>query len=325
MALDHFVSQVYLRHWCLPDTSRLLAFRKSDGKTFEPKTQDVCRIEDGNTNSYLKDDRLIEDFLSFIEPKYNAALEGIVRKEIPHEAVFAIAGFASAVYVCSPTAMRILVPQAKSMLEATAFMADKHGMFGTPPPQLGGSSMTELLQTGKVVFKVDPKYPQAVSIGSIVDYVRIFGNSEWELLTNSHADSPFLTSDFPFALEGVSGPVQLRVVPLTPTLAVRIIPSFEARDKEKYDLRFPGFRFRRRSVTQGEAAHINRLIVRCAEDLVFCSGRLHWVEGFVQRNRGYRTDIQITSMPTSDKETIMLSRHCIAEHPKAEAKDASKG
>jgi hypothetical protein len=158
MALDHFVSQVYLKHWRLPDTSRLLAFRKSDGKTFEPKTQDVCRIEDGNTNSYLRDDRLIEDFLGFIEPKYNAAIEGLAQKEIPREAIFTIAGFASAVYVCSPTAMRILVPQATAMLEATALIADKHGMFDTPPPQLGGSSVTELLQTGKIVFKVDPKY-----------------------------------------------------------------------------------------------------------------------------------------------------------------------
>jgi hypothetical protein len=313
MALDHYVPQVHLKHFCLPVSGRLLAFRKSDGKTFEPKTDDVCRIEEGNTNSYLREDRVIEDFLKSIEPNYNAAIRDIQLDSFPHEAIYVLAGFASSVYSCSPTGMRLGLPQLKTMLEATAEIADKHGEFGVPPSQLGGSSVTELLQTGKIKFTVDPKYPQAVNISGVIEYVRTFGNSAWEILVNAHTDSPFLTSDFPFALEQVDGPVQNRIVPLTPTLALRIIPSIEAgEDKEKFDLRFPGFRWRRRNVSRGEVAHANRLIVRCAEDLVFCSGRFQWVEAFVRRNSRFMLDTTIQKIATGDG-TFMVAAQRIIE------------
>ncbi len=38
-----------------------------------PNFESVCRIEDGSTHAYLKEDRLIQEFLKTIEPKYNAA------------------------------------------------------------------------------------------------------------------------------------------------------------------------------------------------------------------------------------------------------------
>ena len=137
-------------------------------------------------------------------------------------------------------------------------------MFDTPPPRLGGTSVTELLQAGKIKVQGGPQIPA----GS--EHQRRSGVCEglrkqcWELLANPFAESPFLTSDFPFALESVPGPAQVRIVPLTPTLAVRIIPRIEAgRNKEKYNLRFPGFRVWKRKVNEGETAYINTLIARC--------------------------------------------------------------
>jgi hypothetical protein len=326
MALDHYVPQVHLRHWCLPDTGRLLAFRKADGRVFEPRTQDVCRIEDGNTNSYLKHDRSIEDFLREIEPKYNDAVEAIVGRDIPWGAIWAVAGFSACVYSCSQTGMRIWVPQLTNILEVTAEIADRHGKFDKPPAQLGGSSVTELLRSGRIKFKVDPKYPQAINITHVMETIRVFGNSAWELLINEHSDSPFLTSDFPFALEATDSPAQNRIVPLTPRLAVRILPRLEAgKDKEKYDLKFPGFRYRTRRPKRREIAYLNKLIAQCAESLVFCSGRLPWVEHFVRRNSLYKLDTRVRRIPADTGGTLLVATQCIVAHPPHSPSDNSFG
>src|SRR4029077_16902489 len=75
MALDHYVSQVYLKNFYSPALDGLVyAIRKSDLKRFPTKSQDVCRIEEGSTNAYLTKDRAIEEFLKEVEPRYNASL-----------------------------------------------------------------------------------------------------------------------------------------------------------------------------------------------------------------------------------------------------------
>ena len=75
MPLDHYVSQVHLRKFYSPVLGDQYATRKSDLKSFTPKSKDVCRINDGSTNAYLQNDRVIEEFLKVIDPKYNAALD----------------------------------------------------------------------------------------------------------------------------------------------------------------------------------------------------------------------------------------------------------
>ncbi len=78
MALDHYVSQVHLKHWYSPSLGKLMyAIRKSDLKSFTPKSESVCRIDEGSTNKYLEDERAVEAFLKTIEPKYNSSIEKI--------------------------------------------------------------------------------------------------------------------------------------------------------------------------------------------------------------------------------------------------------
>jgi hypothetical protein len=73
--LDHYVSQVHLKNFVSPVLVHLLyAIRKNDLKAFTPTAQSICRIEDGSTNSYLREERAVEEFLSGIEPRYNMAL-----------------------------------------------------------------------------------------------------------------------------------------------------------------------------------------------------------------------------------------------------------
>ena len=63
MPLDHYVSQVHLKKFYAPALgNRMYAIRKSDLKVFTPRSEDVCRIMDGSTNAYLREDRAIEGF-----------------------------------------------------------------------------------------------------------------------------------------------------------------------------------------------------------------------------------------------------------------------
>ena len=161
---------------------------------------------DGSTNSYLLKDRVIEDFLKKIEPNYNPALENLTTGKIDSNCIFAIAGFVAYIITCSPAGMRIQSMPLKRMVEHDAVVMDAQGVFSPPPAVLGGTSLTELLRDGAVEVVIDPRYPQAIGIASIMKFINIFGNCEWEILQNDFKDSPFFTSDFPIAIEKTSDP-----------------------------------------------------------------------------------------------------------------------
>jgi Protein of unknown function (DUF4238) len=285
MALDHYVSQVHLRKFASPQLNgRLHAIRKSDLAQLTPRTKDVCRIEEGSTNAYLVHDRAIEEFLKRVEPKYNDAVAKFRDNRIDQEAVFVVAGFAAYVTSCSPAAMRIFTAPLKSMLETEANLLDRQGVFGKSPPALGGKSITELLADGTVHFTVDEKFPQAMGISSVIQWVSVWGNSPWEILLNPEPDSPFFTSDFPAALELRGDGIVNRIVPLAPDFCVRIIPDVRL-SGAKLDLSFSGFRYRNLKPRRAAVASVNRLIVQSAEELVFHRDDLPWIEGFVAKHR----------------------------------------
>lgn len=260
------------------------AMRKSDLKRFRTKSQDICRIEDGSTNAYLKEDRAIEEFLKDVEPRYNASLTKLRENKIDQECIHSIAGFAAYVVTCSPTAMRINSGPLKTMLESAAAILDAQGMV---PKALGGKSITELLAGGAAKFSVDPKYPQAIGISNVLQHVSVFGNSPWEILHNDDADNPFFTSDYPAAIEvtDLNAPIN-RVVPLAPDLAIRIMPDIRLSGTNS-DLRFAKFKAAPRRLKRAEVVDLNRLIVRCAEDLILYRDDRPWIEGFVAENRRY--------------------------------------
>jgi hypothetical protein len=128
MSLDHFVPQVHLRNFYSPNLRGLMyAIRKSDLKLFTPDAKSVCRIEDGSTNSYLREDRIVEEFLKRIEPRYNAALEKLMADKIDPECIFVIAGFVAYVYSCSPAGMRVNLEPLKTIVEDMARILESKG------------------------------------------------------------------------------------------------------------------------------------------------------------------------------------------------------
>jgi hypothetical protein len=313
MALDHYVSQVHLRNFYSPALGeRLYAIRKSDGKTFTPNSESVCRIEDGSTNGYLKEDRLVEEFLKTIEPRYNAAIKRLAIGAMDPECIYVIAGFAAYIVTCSPAGMRIQAAPVKAMLDSTARALDAARAFPRLPEALGSASLTELLESETIKITVDPKFPQAIGIANILKMTAMFGNFAWEVLHNPFDESPFFTSDFPLAIEESDDPRVLnRVFPLTPNLAVRIRPDVSLR-REECDFDFAHFCVRVRDIGRQELLVLNRLLVQCAEDLVFYRDDRPWVKPFVAKYSRYRIET-LTQEFGTPSSAVLLSRQRIVK------------
>jgi hypothetical protein len=315
MALDHFVSQVHLRNFYSPALGeRMYAVRKSDGKAFTPNSESVCRIEAGNTNAYLTEDRLIEQFLKSVEPRYNPSVKRLAAGDIDPECVYVVAGFASYIKTCSPGGMRIQAASLKATLESSARVLDAAGALGAPPESLGGANLSELLQDGKLGFKVDPKYPQAIGVANVLKMTSVLGNCAWDILLNPHGAAPFFTSDYPVAIEDSGDPRVINsIVPLTPTLSVRIQPDLSA-VRSTPDFTFANFRFRIREISRAEAVAINELLVRCAEDVVFYRDHHAWVKPFIAKRASFRIETVTRDLPTP-KGSILLARQRIVRRP----------
>jgi len=298
MALDHYIPQVHLRNFYSPTLGNLMyAIRKSDLKSFTPDARSVCRIEDGSTNSYLREDRAIEEFLKGIEPKYNAAVANLRAGSFDRQPLYVIAGFTAYVFTCSPGGMRVFSRPLKVACEDAFRILDSANRLPSVPPELGGEGLTALMDSGEAFVAVDPKYSQAVSIASILENTIAFANSRWDILRNPFDRSPFFTSDFPVAIERTGDARVLnKILPLAPDLAVRICPDL-SQGRKRDDFSFSQFRGAVRKLRRSEVVGINRLIVRCAETTVFFRDDHEWVPGFVKKNAGFRVEPRTRRAP----------------------------
>lgn len=327
MPLDHYISQVHLRNFYSPGLgNRMYATRKTNLKTFTPDASSVCRIMNGSTNAFLRKDREIEDFLKKIEPNYNTALDKLREGQIDNECIYTIAGFVAYVISCSPAAMRIQSAPLKSIVETTASLMEKQGLLPPPPVELGGASLTELLHDKTVEVQIDSKYPQAIGIASILKRVAALGNFKWEILHNDSDDSPFFTSDFPVAIEKTENPcIQNKIIPLSPNLALRIKPDHTL-DRDKLNISFTKFDYHNRKISHNEIVKLNRLIVRCAEDMVFYRDNYPWILPFITKNRHYHVDVHTERQTTLTGGTLIVpTQKVVAITPTIEPTNDSTG
>jgi hypothetical protein len=177
-----------------------------------------------------------------------------------------------------------------------------------PPLELGGKSLTELLQSGKIHISINPKYPQAIGITSILFLTVTYGNFAWDILINPFDDNPFFTSDFPIAVERTDNPRILnRIVPLAPHLAIRIRPNLSY-DRKHPDYSFSGFRRTIRKLSRSNVMNINRLIVRCAETTVFFRDNCEWVSNFVKKNAGFRIEARTQKTPYKKSDLLWTTQ-----------------
>jgi len=310
MALDHYVSQVYLKNFYSPDLGELMhAIKKSDLKYFTPNSDSVCRIEKGNSNPFLSEERIIEEFLQTIEPYYNRAVDEILNRKFDNNTLYTIAGFVAYIQTCSPTGVRISQNHLKTMVEDASKVIDKQGKIPSPPEELGGKTFTELLNSGEVKIQVDQKYPQALGISGIMSSLAVFANCHWDIIINEYEDNSFFTSDFPIGQELSSNPIIInKIFPLRPNVAIRIRPH-ENINTENPDYTFSKFKYRFAKVSRNDIVNINRLLVRCAEDMVFFNKNHDWISPFIKKNSKFFIKPQVYEVPAvKGKYKLFTSR-----------------
>lgn len=289
MAGDHYVSQTHLRGWQGAD-ERLNVVRKADLRTFRPGTHSICSVIDGSTNPYLSDPRAIETIIKPIEGGYAGAVERVGASQVDGNSAVVLAGWIAYVETSSPAAMRLGAAMLSPFVEEMAKHADAAGKLPPAPPALGGKSLSELLSDGTVGVNVDPKYPQAMAIEGWSERVRLYSNCRWQFLLNDHADSPFFTSDYPVIVEPAGAPhLANKVVPLSPTVAVRIIPWMDPREAREGGL-LSNFKYAFRPLGRDGVREINTLIVRAAESIVIYRDPRDWVLPFVRKHAKFRME-----------------------------------
>jgi Protein of unknown function (DUF4238) len=285
--LDHYIPRIHLSKWSWNEHGQLHAIRKSDLSCFTPKPKGVCAIQDGSSNPYLDDERKIEKFLKEIEPKYSVSVEKLINNEIDNECISTIAGLIACISSCSPTAKRLHTPILRKVIATTTKILDKNGQL----PKLHGVGFREHLKNEMITLKIDGKYPQSFGIEGIQKLTTTLVNCQWQIIRNSSQDSPFFTSDYPIALEpSKEYPwINNKIVPLAPDLAVRIKPDPDLKTNPP-DKPFARFKYTISSAKRTDLEYLNRIIVRCAEDLVFYRYDYSWVIPFVEKNRHYRIE-----------------------------------
>jgi len=270
----------------------MYAINKKNLKTFTPRSEDVCRIENGSTNAYLRENRAVEEFLNTFEPKHNDAVARLARNRIDRECIYTIAGFVAYVISCSPTGMQLHSSALQGAVEMEAFLLDRQGLIPIPPPELGGINLTEILNKGIAKVDADQKFPQAIGAASILNNTAIFGNFRWELLLNDFEDGTYFTSDYPVAIEPTNDPsVRNRIVPLSPGLAIRIRPDRGVNTRQ-VDFTFANFICHSKRLCRREVEQINKQLVQCAEELVFFRDNHPWVPGFIRRNSRFCVELR---------------------------------
>lgn len=308
------MSQVHLKNFYAPELGEAFyASRKQPVRIFPQSAANVCRVEQGSTNQYLLENRVVEEVLKTVEPYYNESVASLSSDTITQESIYVISCFVSYVLTCSPAAMRIQSQPLKANIEESAKVAALVRELPISPSSLGGKSLSELIVSGEIVAEIDPKYPQAIGITAILSFTNVFGNSFWEILNNPFPESPFFTSDFPVCIERGDDPRILnRVIPLTPFLAIRIHPKMEI-DRESLDFGFNKFRYRIKTLNRRQVAAINQGVVRCAEAMVFSRIDEPWVSRFIGRNANYRIEPFTSKIPCGSG-TLMISSQRIAEY-----------
>jgi hypothetical protein len=158
---------------------------------------------------------------------------------------------------------------------------------------------------------IDPKFPQAISIANILRLTALFGNFKWEVLQNDFDASPFFTSDLPVAIEQSDDPHTLnKIIPLAPNLAIRVIPD-RTFVKSRADFTFANFSNHSRKVNRQEVMKINRLIVRCAEEIVFYRDDYPSVQPFIAKNRYYRIESSTREITTQLSKVSFLAQRVV--------------
>lgn len=288
MALDHYISRVHLKQFThKPNTGQLHAIRKSDLKQFPPLPADVCRVPDGSTNEYLTENRAVEGFLKGIEPAYEPCLTRLLDGEFDWQCREVFAGFLAYIQIYSPAAIRMFDPMIRKVLERTRNLLEESGELAPidlpEVPSWHGKSLSQLVDEGEVVEKIDLKMPQAMATTQLLKIQKTLASCDITVM-KAGSRNYFLTSDFPSViLFHLKNKFAQRFIPISPKVGLWF--HTETSSEERTDLQHRVVEIGTRRVQ-----NINDEIIKSAENLVFATHKFPWLASRVKRFRRFRSE-----------------------------------
>ena len=156
-----------------------------------------------------------------------------------------------------------------------------------------------MLEAGKIDIDYDTDFIKAVTTRQLMDTAWMLHNQEWHVFEND-TPHPFITSDNPVAFDPPPrlGQPPTRFVTVTPRLGllIRVTNLTVPVDLSKPPL---GKIIHRRCTDFG-AHYLNRLVARCAEELVFSNTEASGVASVVRNAAPYRVEVDHVSFPAAE-------------------------
>ena len=305
MARDHFAARTYLEQFGdSANGGRLYGYQKATGKRFPCWPKDVCREWDGDNNvAWLKrTPDLLGQYRKIFEPSWKTAVESFVNSDCTPEHRLAIAGYVANLMTCTPAWRRVgrelFIDDATASLSSAKRMKEKHG--GNPSLPVDGIAM---LEGGEISLDFEPGYVKAVVTKQLAEHAWKIYQLDWVLLDNS-TPYPFMTSDNPVAIDDT---VDIRITPrrfvaLTPKLGL----VFRATRTEMHPIGQklpPQGLISRREVDATDAQGFNRMVARCAEELVLSSIDADAIATLVRNAAKFRVETQFVEFPAAEANT----------------------
>lgn len=289
---DHFVSQTYLRNFCLKDDcAQIYSKRRGWSKLIHIGT--ICTEVGGDICNYYENKFAIRDILEKCEPLWNTFIKSIEeRNTIEINAIWRkvegitflewITLYFSYLRCLSPTTIQ----QSKKM---DSHILNHYVLRSTPGLS---DEEYELIKSKKITVNARNKeYHKAQSMKLLTEVAMEFYNKKWEILVNT-SDLKFITSDTPFI--PLMGSLYF---PLTPHYALLIHPT-------------EGKSMAYKKITQAEVKKFNKELVKYAVDLVISSDEVcKKLERLVNNCNNYQPGVDYTTLKSSPNSQTILVQH----------------
>ena len=185
-------------------------------------------------------------------------------------------------------------------------MKERHGGLADLPVDA-----IESIEQGSIKLETDPNYIKAVYARLFIDCAITTFGADWQIIENP-TDELFVCSDNPVAYWERGPMVQptVRYVPVTPRVCLEIV--FDGRKIPRKSLtpddvravlqHPPAATVKRVRYNKAGVRFINRVVVQCAEDLVFSPVASSRIEECVRKYDKWRIEVDYVELPGNKGE-----------------------
>lgn len=293
---DHYIAQTYLRSFSVKgDVRHVNAIRKNDPTVLNYiPIASICYKVNWSTNPYfLEKPRVVEDYLRIFEPKWANCIKMLADEKFDSEIKYSMSGYIAYLRACTPTAIRLGQGQSSEKVRQTYEIIEQKELNN--PNSKHKDAINAIRSDGGIRVDVDPNYPKAMGIQALCGIREKLKSFPWLIMTNE-TEIPYITSDNPVCLRyPQNSPFCDFYVPITPKIAIMIHPI---RNHESQIIDSVT------SVKPEGVKEFNRLVVKCAEDMVIFNEDFG-IEELVKELRDWRVELLLTKFPLA-KGTVSV-------------------